>query len=70
MAANKNLNSISFPSISTGVYRFPVDLAATIALKTIIAFLDEHQLMVQFWQNDFEVYVNALKNILSEKQKL
>jgi O-acetyl-ADP-ribose deacetylase (regulator of RNase III) len=35
VAHKHNLKSIAFPSISTGVYRFPVELAARIALKEI-----------------------------------
>ena len=33
--------SIAFPAISTGVYRFPPELAADIAVRTIISFLTE-----------------------------
>jgi O-acetyl-ADP-ribose deacetylase (regulator of RNase III) len=35
LAADKNLHSIAFPGISTGVYRFPADLAARIAVATV-----------------------------------
>lgn len=35
LAREYKLTSISFPSISTGVYGFPVDLAAPIAIKTL-----------------------------------
>ena len=35
LAARHDLRSIAFPSISTGVYRFPFDRAARIALLTI-----------------------------------
>lgn len=34
--------TVAFPAISTGVYRFPPDLAADIAVRTIISFLKEH----------------------------
>ena len=37
------IRSIAFPSIATGVYRFPVDLAAKIAVDTVSRFLDEHK---------------------------
>jgi len=35
LAAGNNLVSIAFPAISTGVYRFPADLAARIAVGTV-----------------------------------
>jgi O-acetyl-ADP-ribose deacetylase len=35
LAADNNLRSIAFPAISTGVYRFPADLAARIAVSTV-----------------------------------
>ena len=34
--------SIAFPSISTGVYSFPVELAAKIAVRTVARFLQEN----------------------------
>ncbi|MFC1948741.1 O-acetyl-ADP-ribose deacetylase [Chloroflexota bacterium] len=40
-AADNNLSSISFPSISTGAYGYPVDKAAVVALETVKAFLKE-----------------------------
>jgi len=39
LAREKGIRSISFPSISTGVYRFPVDRAARIALRTVRDFV-------------------------------
>lgn len=41
-AASHNLTSVSFPSISTGAYSYPVAEAAGIALKTVASFLAEH----------------------------
>jgi O-acetyl-ADP-ribose deacetylase (regulator of RNase III) len=38
VAAENGVKSIAFPSISTGVYRFPKDLAAPIAIDTVRAF--------------------------------
>ena len=37
LAAQNRLTSIAFPAISTGVYRFPADLAARIAVGTVVA---------------------------------
>jgi O-acetyl-ADP-ribose deacetylase (regulator of RNase III) len=35
LAAQKGLSSIAFPAISTGIYGFPPDRAALIALRTV-----------------------------------
>ena len=37
LAASQALTSIAYPAISTGVYRFPADLAARIAVGTVAA---------------------------------
>ena len=37
LAVKNNLTSIAFPAISTGVYRFPADLAARIAVGTVVS---------------------------------
>jgi O-acetyl-ADP-ribose deacetylase (regulator of RNase III) len=39
LAAERKLKSISFPSISTGIYGYPVAEAAKVALDAVIAFL-------------------------------
>jgi O-acetyl-ADP-ribose deacetylase len=40
LAASRGLGSIAFPAISTGIYGFPADRAANIAVKTIKAHLE------------------------------
>jgi O-acetyl-ADP-ribose deacetylase (regulator of RNase III) len=37
LAAQNGLTSIAFPAISTGVYAFPADMAARIAVGTVVA---------------------------------
>ena len=37
LAAERGLTSIAFPAISTGIYRFPPDRAARIAVETVVA---------------------------------
>lgn len=42
LAKAHQLKSIAFPSISTGAYRFPIELAAPLAFKAVKAFLEEN----------------------------
>ena len=42
VAAERELTTIAFPAISTGVYRFPVERATRIALAEVRAGLDRH----------------------------
>ena len=44
IARNQQLRSIAFPAISCGVYGYPIDEAATIAVREVRAFLDAHDL--------------------------
>lgn len=67
LAKKKGLKSVSFPSISTGVYRFPIDKAARIALTTVKRFLQEYNFeeirFVLFSKRDLEIYKKTLKEI-------
>lgn len=42
LADENGCKTVDFPSISTGVYAFPVERAAGIAIRTIEAFLADH----------------------------
>ena len=42
LAVDQDCESIAFPSLSTGAYRFPIEQAAQIAIRTIIDFLNQH----------------------------
>ena len=42
-AVELGCKTIAFPSISTGAYHFPVNLAANVAVKTILDFLKKNQ---------------------------
>ena len=59
LAAAHDCKTIAFPSISTGVYRFPLELAASIALYTIIDFLNENDTIEQ-------VYIAAFDSVTKE----
>ena len=69
LAAEYGVKTIAFPSISTGVYRFPVKLAAQIAVREILAFLRENAdmeqvTMVCFDENTRQAYEEALEEQL------
>ncbi len=66
LAREHDITSISFPSISTGVYRYPVEQAARIAIREIMTFLEhdkdmEKIQMVCFDEETFRVYEKAWK---------
>jgi O-acetyl-ADP-ribose deacetylase (regulator of RNase III) len=61
LAAQHDVKTVAFPSISTGVYRFPVERAAQIAVSEIQSFLASHTsmekiVMVCFDENTFQIY--------------
>lgn len=69
VAKQNKLKSISFPSISTGIFGYPVEEAAEIALKTICDFLKENSeielvRMVLYSQKDYEIYETAAIRIM------
>ena len=65
LAAENGCRSVTFPSISTGIYRFPLEKASKIAVRTILAFLDTHSdmevRMVCFDRETLGYYGTALK---------
>jgi len=67
LATKSDIKTISFPSISTGVYRFPIESAAEIAISTVIEFLDSNEFeevrFVLFSDRDHEVYRKALEGV-------
>ena len=61
LAIDNNCKTIAFPNISTGVYRFPKDAAAQIALDAVKDFLSktdeiEKVIFVCFDEENYELY--------------
>lgn len=46
-ALENNIKRIAFPNISTGIYGFPKQRAAAIAIRTVSDFLDQHDAVEQ-----------------------
>mgnify|MGYP004461109951 FL=1 len=68
LAAQKELESVAFCCISTGVFRFPQKLAAQIAVKTVKSWLDENKnasvkkvIFNVFASKDLEIYREILE---------
>ena len=64
IALQKNIDTIAFPSISTGVYKYPKEKAVKIALSTVYEFLSQHKnsnLKIIFCCYDEETYSLYLK---------
>lgn len=64
-AVQNGISTIAFPNISTGVYGFPKDKAATIAISTVKEFLENHSEIQQvifcaFDEENYRIYKNLL----------
>lgn len=65
LAKDHEIHSLAFPSISTGVYRFPKVRAAKIAFAHVLGWLNQHTLPQRvifccFSDDDAAVYRNAI----------
>lgn len=67
LAKEKGVTSISFPSISTGAYGYPLEEAAKIALTAVTQYLRNNHfgdvVFTLFSKDDYEAYRTALEKI-------
>jgi len=68
LCTQNKISLIAFPSISTGIYGYPVEEASQIALKTVIDYLKDHPEIklvrfVLFDSNTYRVYEETLKEL-------
>ena len=66
LALENGARTVSFPNISTGVYGFPKERAAQIAVKEVKSFLEEHSgidevLFVCFDRENFGLYQKLIE---------
>ena len=64
LAAENGCKSVAFPCVSTGVYGYPVEEAAEIAVREAEAFLKTHDIEVVFCcfsEYDAKIYEQLLK---------
>ncbi len=63
LAAENNLTTIAFPNISTGIYRFPKERAANIAITAVKSFpktILEKVIFVCFDDDNYAIYQSML----------
>lgn len=73
LADENSIESVAFPSISTGAYGYPIVEAAGVAISTIVDYLKNHGdtlirrlLLVMFSEEDFSVYRKVMRPLQSE----
>ncbi len=72
LASQKGLASVAFPSISTGVYGYPVAAAAKVALNAVVSFITNETtplkevVFVLFDAGTYQAYVSALAEVMSQ----
>jgi O-acetyl-ADP-ribose deacetylase (regulator of RNase III) len=74
LAEEKGIGYLSFPSISTGVYGYPVEEAAPVALRTVIGHLDREDTKLQkvvfvlFDARTLQGYSAALRSLMPAEE--
>ncbi len=74
LALKMGIKTLSFPSISTGAYGYPVEEASRVALRAVVDFLGENAGIVEVRfvlhsRNDLRVYEEALEKIVPDGTK-
>jgi len=72
LALQRGLKSVAFPSISTGAYGYPLELAAATALQTVLGFLEqgtgfEEVRFVLYDGATYSVYEAALRRLAQQR---
>ena len=70
ICTQNKISSIAFPSISTGIYGYPVEEASRIALKAVMDYLKDHPEIklvrfVLFDSNTYRAYQEALTELIT-----
>ena len=75
LAEGHELKTVAFPAISTGAYGYPLAKATRVALRTVLAWLEEHVLPehVTFFcydQQTLEMYEAMLASLLKHERNV
>jgi len=72
LCTQNKISSVAFPSISTGIYGYPVEEASRIALRTVMDYLKNHPEIklvrfVLFDSRTFDVYKKSLEEMTTPR---
>jgi len=71
LALEHGCSRVAFPSISTGIYRFPLEKASVIAVNTILTFCKEHPELQEVQMVCFDDYTKkCYEKALDEAVKI
>ena len=73
VAVENDIRSISFPSISTGIFGYPIKEASRIALSAVIDYLRQHDSpklvrFVLFTRQDLAIYTETILELAKQQQ--
>ena len=74
LASARGLKSLAFPAISTGVYAYPLEEAARIALITVMDYIGEHSDLelvrfVLFSRKMYDIFAGELKKLIQQPEQ-
>jgi O-acetyl-ADP-ribose deacetylase (regulator of RNase III) len=72
LASEGGIKSVAFPSLSTGAYGYPIELAASVALRTVLDYIEKHQDLelvrfVLYGSAAYDVYERVLSTLIEER---
>ncbi len=72
LAIENQIRTLAFPNISTGIYRYPKEAAAEIALQTVKKFLEEDNpidkiFFVCFDEDNYQIYAEKIEVLFPDE---
>ena len=76
-AEEKGLKSVAFCSVSTGIYGYPLDQAAPLAIRTVMEYLKDHPdttlervVFAMYQKHEYAAFTQAFADICNEPARL
>ncbi len=73
LAKKYQIHTLAFPSISTGIYGYPIEKASVIALQEIVKFIKNEEIpekviIVCYSDHDYQIYLQNFNRILTSEK--